>query len=267
MPADKATGRNEAGGVQAVLFALQIMEHVAAQAEPIGVTTLAEYFGTSKSRIHRHLKTLEQQGYVVQDPLSERYRIGARLVALGHVIAESVDIIREAAPVMRKVRDALRHSVVLSMIDRGGVRVVRVEPGTSVIEITVKPGSLMEYHSSAQGKIALAHGGPRLLEATLERPLAALTEHTITQTQALQAELEQVRAQGWAAAPNEAVIGLNALAVPVFDAAGRLAASIAIVDSLQFIGAPPSQTQIDTMRAAGRALSESIGFRPRTPMR
>jgi IclR family transcriptional regulator, KDG regulon repressor len=267
MTADKASGRHEAGGVQAVLFALQIMEHVAEQAEPIGVTTLAEHFSTSKSRIHRHLKTLEQQGYVVQDPVSERYRIGARLVALGHVIGESVDIIREAAPLMRQVRDELRHSVVLSMIDRGGVRVVRVEPGTSVIEITVKPGSLMNYHSSAQGKIALAFGDPQLLEATLEVPLAALTAHSITQPLALQTELAQVRVQGWAAAPNEAVIGLNALAVPVFDAAGRLAASIAIVDSLQFIGAPPSQAQIDTMRAAGLALSERIGFRPRASRR
>ena len=267
MPAAKSTGRQDSGGVQAVLFALQIMEHVAAQHEPIGVTTLAEHFGTNKSRIHRHLKTLEQQGYVVQDPVSERYRIGARLVALGHVISDSVDIIREAAPVMRRVRDALRHSVVLSMIDRGGVRVVRVEPGTSAIEITVKAGSLMDYHSSAQGKIALAYGGASAPGQALDGRLAALTPHTITEPQALDAELARVRSQGWAAAPNEAVIGLNALAVPVFDAAGKLAASIAIVDSLQFIGSPPSQAQIDTMQAAGRAVSESIGFRRPWPVR
>lgn len=258
---------SEATGVQAVLFALQIMEHVAVQREPIGVTTLAEHFGTNKSRIHRHLKTLAQQGYIVQDEVSERYRVGARLIALGHAISDSVDIVREAKLVMRKVRNALNHSVVLSMVDRGGVRVVNVESGTSAVEITVKPGSLMDYHSSAQGKIALAHGGAALLRQATAKGLTAHTPRTVTDPAALERELAQIRQQGWAMAPNEAVTGLNALAVPIFDATGKLAAAVAIVDSVQFIGEPPTQEQIDTMLEAGRRISESIGYKTGRSMR
>lgn len=256
--------KTETTGVQAVLFALQIMEHVAVQREPIGVTTLAEYFGTNKSRIHRHLKTLGQQGYIVQDDVSERYRVGARLIALGQAISDSVDIVREAGIEMRRVRNALGHSVVLSMVDRSGIRVVTVEPGKSAVEITVKPGSLMNYHSSAQGKIALAFGEPKLLKQAVAHGLAAHTPQTIVDHEALARELDQIRKQGWAVAPNEAVTGLNALAVPVFDASGRLAAAVAIVDSVQFIGEPPTQTQITSLVQAGRSISESIGFKARS---
>lgn len=253
-------------GVQAVLFALQILEHVAVQKEAIGVTVLAEHFGTNKSRIFRHLKTLAQQGYVVQDEASERYRVGARLIALGQAISYSVDILREAGVVMRKVRNTVNHSVVLSMMDRGGLRVVTVESGTSAVEITVKPGSLLHYHSSAQGKIALAYGGSALQTRVVEDGLESYTPYTIVEAAALDKELARVRAQGWSVAPNEAVIGLNALAAPIFDASGKLAASIAIVDSVQFIGEQPSDLQIETIVNAGRSISESIGFHPGRPM-
>jgi IclR family transcriptional regulator, KDG regulon repressor len=252
---------SESTGVQAVLYALQILEHLAEQREPIGVTALAEHFASNKSKIFRHLKTLEKQGYVVQDEASERYRIGARLIALGHSINSSVDIVREAAPVMRKVRNSLNLSVVLSMLDSDGVRVVSVESGTSAVEITVKPGSLMDYHASAQGKIALAYGSQTLIKQAIKKGLKKHTPATITDPHTLEKELKVILKQGWAVAPDESVTGLNALAAPIFDASAKLVGSIAIVDSLQFIPKKPSTQQITALVNAGLTISENIGFR------
>ncbi|MES2912427.1 MAG: IclR family transcriptional regulator [Pseudomonadota bacterium] len=256
------TEPKETTGVQAVLFALEILEHVAVQREAVGVTAIAEHFGTNKSKVFRHLRTLAQQGYVVQDEASERYRVGARMVALGHAVNDSVDIVREAGPVMRKVRNTLNHSVILGMLDRGGVRVVSVQPGTSAIEITVKPGSLLGYHHSAQGKIAMAYGGAALFKKIVAAGLPALTPKTITGVKELEKELEQIRKQGWAIAPDEAVMGLNALAAPIFDAAGKIVATIAIVDAVQFMPGKVTKLQIETLVNAGASISESIGFRP-----
>jgi IclR family KDG regulon transcriptional repressor len=256
------TEPKETTGVQAVLFALEILEHVAVQREAVGVTAIAEHFGTNKSKVFRHLRTLAQQGYVVQDEASERYRVGARMVALGHAVNDSVDIVREAGPVMRKVRNTLSHSVILGMMDRGGVRVVSVESGPSAIEITVKPGSLLGYHYSAQGKVALAYGGAALVKKIVAAGLPALTPSTITSAKELEKELEQIRRQGWAMAPDEAVTGLNALAVPIFDASGKVAATIAIVDAVQFMPGKATKLQVETLINAGASISESIGFRP-----
>jgi IclR family transcriptional regulator, KDG regulon repressor len=256
------TSPTDTTGVQAVLFALQILEHVAVQRDAIGVTTLAEHFGTNKSRIFRHLKTLAQQGYVVQDAASERYRVGARLVAMCHAVNDNIDIVREAEPVMRHVRNTLHHSVVLSMMDRGGVRVVAVQPGDSPVEITVRPGSLLAHHSSAQGKIAVAFGNSELVKAVFGDALPALTPETIIDSTTLQAELAQIRQRGWSVAPNQSVTGLNALAAPIFDATGQLAGTIAIVDTVQLITANPNELQISTMVSASQRISESIGFRP-----
>ena len=256
------TDPKEATGVQAVLFALEILEHVAVQREAIGVTALAEHFGTNKSKVFRHLRTLAQQGYVVQDDRSERYRVGARLIALGQAVNDSVDIVREAGPVMRKVRNALSHSVILGIKEKKeGIRVVSVQSGSADIEISVKPGSLLGYHNSAQGKIALAYGGVELFESVCAAGLVARTPQTITSVDVLEKELAQIRKQGWATAPNEAMTGLNALAVPIFSASGQVVATLAIVDSVQFIPGEPTQAQIETLMNAGQSISESLGFR------
>jgi DNA-binding IclR family transcriptional regulator len=76
-------------GVQAVGMALQILEHLAARRGAQGVTELARHMQTTKSRMHRHLRSLIAGGYVVQPPGTGKYQIGGRLLALGrHVAAE-----------------------------------------------------------------------------------------------------------------------------------------------------------------------------------
>lgn len=251
----------ETTGVQAVLFALEILEYVATHKEPLGTTTLAEHFGTNKSRIFRHLKTLAKQGYVVQDPESEKYRVGPRMIAFASAVGNGVDVVREAEVVLRKVSNTLGHSAVLGMMDRDGVRVVSMQSGTRLFEISVKPGSLLGYHYSAQGKVALAFDSSDRLKQVLSHGLGKQAPETITSIEKLELELAQIRKQKWAVAPNEALTGMNALAAPVFDARGDLVATIAIVDSVQLLPGKPTELQITTILEAAAAISQKLGFK------
>jgi IclR family KDG regulon transcriptional repressor len=257
----KVTGSSGSeDGVQAVVLALRILEFLAPQRAPTGVTSLAQALGTTKSRIFRHLRTLVQQGYIVQAADSERYQIGPQLVRLGLLVGESFDLTTVAQPILRELRDALGHSAVIAQAEAEGVRVLARISGTSAVEIHVKPGSLLPLHSSAQGKVALAFGEEELRTRVLRSRLVIHTPSTIIQPAALEKEIKRTREQGWAVAPNEAMVGLNALAAPVFDAAGALAGTIAIVDSIQFIGAEPSEQQIRLTCAAAKRISKALGY-------
>jgi IclR family transcriptional regulator, KDG regulon repressor len=247
-------------GIQAVVLALRILERLVEEGRPMGVTALATALGTTKSRIWRHLQTLVQQGYIVQSDDTERYRVGARLVMLGHAVDNNLDIVSVGYQAIRDLRDSLGHSVVISRAEAEGVRVLSTIPGKSQIDITVKQGSLLRFHSSAQGKIALAFGSDVLRAAALNGRLEKQTPSTIISAVALRAEIERVRHQGWAVAPNETVIGLNTLAAPVFDAAGTLAGIVAIVDSVQFIGPHPTAEQIHKTVAAAKRASAALGY-------
>jgi IclR family transcriptional regulator, KDG regulon repressor len=257
----KISGAQRGSGVQAVVFALDTLEFIAQQQGSVGVTELARAFETTKSRMHRHLQTLMTAGYLVRDPRTERYRVSARLVALGQAVSEGFEFAQAARDVTRELRDKLGHAVVLSQTEDEGIRVVSLMPSRSSVEIGVKPGSVLAFHASAQGKISLAFGAPSLARRVLAGELPMNTAYTIGDPGRLQTEIDLTLKRGWAAAPNESVIGLNALAAPVFDALGHFAGTIAIVDSIQFIAENPSVAQVREITEAAAQISRNLGYR------
>jgi len=246
-------------GVQAVVLTLRILEYLANQGRAVGVTALAQALDTTKSRIYRHLQTLVQYGYAAQSNDSERYKIGARLLTLGHAASENFDLLGAARDVLQDLRDTLGHPTVISIPDVEGVRVVGSFAGKMSIEINVKQGSVLPWHSTSQGKIALAFGPKELREAVLRSRLPLITPHTIVSPVALERELARILAQGWAVSANEGLIGINALAAPVFDSVGSLVATISIVDSVQFIEQEPTEDQIRCTVDAARRISKRLG--------
>src|SRR5439155_14663208 len=174
---------------------------------------------------------------------TERYQAGPRLVMLGRGVSGNLDLVNAASPALVRLRDALGHFSVVSPCEPDGMREMATVSGKAAIEIGVKQGSLMTFHTTAQGKIALAFGPPDLLPRVTSGRLDRATPRTIVSAAALRKEINTVRKRGWAIAPNQSLLGLNALAAPVFDANGALVASVAIVDSIQFIEDKPFDEQ------------------------
>src|SRR4051794_32166894 len=201
----RISGASRGEGVQAVVFALQGLEYLAQHRSTVGVTDLARVFDTTKSRMHRHLQTLVAAGYVMREEETERYRSGARLIAFGRAVAENFELTNAARPMMESLRASLGHAVALSQPEPEGMRVIATIAGKSAFEIGVKPGSMLAPHATAQGKLQLAFAGDA--DRVLGKSLSRNTPSTITERGSLRAEIEQVRRQGFAIAPNQSVLG------------------------------------------------------------
>ncbi|MEO3472565.1 IclR family transcriptional regulator [Roseomonas sp. CAU 1739] len=262
----RINGPSQGEGLQAVAMAFRILEFLAAQRGGVGVTDLARALDTTKSRIHRHLRTLVESGYILQSPESEKYRIGSRLVTLGRAVAENFDLTAIARDEMYALRDALGQTVVLSRAEAAGAVVLATLPGPEPIEIGVKPGSIMAMHPTAQGKLVLAFGDPVLRDRVLNSRLDMRTPRTITSPSALREELDRVRSRGWAVAPGESLVGVNALAAPIFEGGGHMVGAIALLGSIQFIEAEPSEAQIRRVCLAAARISARLGHAPRSPL-
>lgn len=260
-PADNGQTAGRGGSIQAVEFALNILEFIVQAQASVGVSELARQFGTTKSRIHRHLQTLVSAGYLLRDTDTERYGISARLMALGQAVGESFELASAARFAARDLRDKLGHAVTVSQREMDGMRVLLLVPSRSNIEISVKPGSLLSLHGSAQGKITLAFGDQLILPQICDGTLVKHTPYTILDPGQLRAEIEMVRRQGWAVAPNEIMVGLNALSAPIFDALGSYVGAVTLVDSIQFLGPVPSPEYIAEIKASAQRISTNLGHR------
>jgi len=245
--------------VQSVLLATEVLE-VLADRGPSGVTEVGRVLGVPKMRIHRHLRTLVAAGYVTQDPDTEKYAIGVKFWLIGKSVADQFGFLSAARKVVTALRDELGHTVTAGIIDKHDMLMIDTERGTSAIEIGTKPGTRFPFHASSQGKLALAFGPPDLLETVLTKDLEKTTTWTCTDPDALRVEIAQVKLQGWAVAPEQILLGINALAAPVFNADGSLAGTLSVVDSIQYLPAQPSRQQIGCLLNAARRASAELGY-------
>ncbi len=230
-----------------------------AKRDSVGVTELSKALGTTKARVYRHLRTLVDQGYAVQDSDSERYAAGPRLIALSRVAALTPfdGVVRLARPTMARLRDQLGHTVNLSLVYGDTASIVETLQGNSIIRVVMRTNAPLPLHSTAAGKLLLAE---RLAQTgTLpEEPLQSFTANSITDSTALRTELMRVQAQGWAGAPEETVLGINALSAPIRDHRGELVAMISILSSIQFIPRQPPHELIDATVNAAHEISAAL---------
>ncbi|TGS16852.1 IclR family transcriptional regulator [Mesorhizobium sp. M2E.F.Ca.ET.209.01.1.1] len=247
-------------GVKSVQLAFDVLEAVAAAPGEVGVSELAALLGTTKGTVFRHLQTLVERGYVDQNAVSARYKLGTRSYLIGQVAAGRIELLTASSDAIAALRDEIGETVVVSALRNRSLVVLRTVFGKSNLEIGVRQGSELILHGTAQGKVALAFSNRSLLQHVLRQGLTRLTDHTIVDAAKLEAELEQARAQGFITAPNEETFGINAVAAPIFDRMGDVAGTVAIVGSVQNIKPTPDQAQIEALLKASLRISWNLGY-------
>jgi DNA-binding IclR family transcriptional regulator len=248
---------------ETVDLSLRLLERLASSREAIGVSDLAREFEASKATVYRHLRALVLHGFVHQDAATARYSAGIKLFVLGERLRERFDILAVARDDLAQLRDETGQPATLTTLVEGQVVVLEVLQGNALVNFGTQPGTILDLHASAHGKVALAFGPPSLLQQCLAKPRKAWTSHTICSPTALERAIAQVRARGWATAPNQVLEGVNGLAAPVFNHSGIYAGAVAIAGSIQYIPATPPPAHVKAVTKAAARISQKLGWRGR----
>jgi DNA-binding IclR family transcriptional regulator len=246
-------------GIKSARVAIAVIELLARHDE-LGVSEIARATGTTKARVFRHLRTLLALGYAVQKPSSDRYARGPRMVALARVIGLSAEdgLIELARPAMQRLHEQFPHSFNLSLVHGDQVSIVESLTGKALIGISVRLNEPIPLHATAAGKLFLADRLAR--GASLQRKLPGFTDATITDAAALRHELERVAGRGWADAPEQSMLGINAVSAPIRDHRGELVAMLSAMDSIQFIPVVPPERLVAALCAAAAEIAQRIGL-------
>jgi DNA-binding IclR family transcriptional regulator len=142
-----------------------------------------------------------------------------------------------------------------------GGRVVYVDRllGARAIDIPLSEvGSTLPAHCTGVGKVLLAHLEAGELDAILDRHgLTTFTDRTITDRDALYAELHRVRRDGVAYDRGEVAAGLACVAAPILDRDGRVCAAISIAAPAERFAAAGEAYRSAVTRAA-RLVSDTL---------
>jgi DNA-binding IclR family transcriptional regulator len=256
--ASRAEEGERAGNVQALVLALRLLEQLTINEKPSRVTDLAQALDTSKNRVHRHLRTLVQAGYAIQDPDTERYAPGIRLIQMGNAVANRYDLLSISRPIMQRLRDAHGLTVVLSRVVSNQVYSIEQLIGHARTGVSVRIGTHLELYSSSQGKLVLAFGPPELLETIKKSRLMAHTRRTIVDPEKLRKAVSAVRRQGFATNFGERQDGVNGVAVPICNAGGELFATLALIGFANQLEWEPVPPVVNELKSAANAIASSL---------
>jgi IclR family acetate operon transcriptional repressor len=219
---------------------------------PAGVNALARRIGVNPSSASRLLATLERGGLVEREP-GGPYRLGLHLVALADRVLSRLDVRDLARPQLRALVEETGETATLSVADGDQAVTVDFVPGESSVVSMARLGRPSIGHATAAGKVLLAFTGAE------PGALDAYTELTITDPDALAAELARVREQGWAEAEGEREPDLNALAAPVLGRGGALAAIIGLQGPAARLTAERRRAVLPSLLSAASAVSRALG--------
>jgi DNA-binding IclR family transcriptional regulator len=218
-PADQGLGIRPAGvasqpdaGPMTLGRALLILEGFADRAD-WGVRELSRALEISPSTASHLLTGLERLGVLERTP-ARRYRLAWRAGVLGTVLAAGFRPGEVAEPVVAGLAARTGETAHLATLAGDDVvYLVKVE-GRHAVRIASRLGQRFPAAVTACGKALLAHD-PVAAERVLARPLTALTEHTITDPDALRAALADIRAGALARDVEEIELHAACAALPV----------------------------------------------------
>jgi len=242
--------------VAAVERALAVLDAVA-EAEDAGTNELARRTGINPSTVSRLLATLAARGLVRHVEETGRYQLGARLVQLGSAALAGLDMRELARPVLASLAAETRETATLSVPGEPDAITIDFVQSPSSVQSVARVGRPSVAHATATGKVALAFGAAELPPGSLR----SYTTRTVTDQEALAAELSVVRKQAFAWALGEREDDLNAAAAPVFDARGELVAILGVQGPASRFGEVAVREASSRLLLAAQELSVSLGGR------
>lgn len=220
---------DERYAIRSVDRAVDILECIAAQNGVLNVDQIAAATGLPKTTAFRVLATLAARRLIERDAESQTYRLGGLALVIGARAMGDLDLRRSARPHLEQLLAETGETVHLSLLSEDKALCIDKLDASRAMRMASFIGFLDPLHCSGVGKALLAFQDEPARSALLGRlRLDAHTPHTITDRAGLVAQIEAIRACGYAIDNEEIEEGLRCVAAPVRDHSGGVVAAVSI---------------------------------------
>lgn len=243
--------------------AARVLRAFSVQERELGVSDLARRLGLAKSVVHRLLRTLVEERLLEQDADTGRYRLGIKVYELGIAVSSHADLHGAVIPPIDELHQRTGDSVHVAILDGAEVVYVERREAQRTLQPLGEVGHRNFAHSTATGKVLLAHLGPAELDLALGwTELPALTPHTITDPARLREELGRVRERGYAENREESRLSLCSVAAPIRGAASTVVAAVSVVAAADRLSGETGRRYTAATLDTAAQISDRLGYRP-----
>ncbi|MDR0396040.1 MAG: IclR family transcriptional regulator [Oscillospiraceae bacterium] len=250
---------------QSVEKTLDIIEAMADEGRPMRLSDIAQRTDLPAATALRMLRTLMARRYVYQEPDTSLYSLTLGFTRIGSMISGKLRVRDAAHPILSALSRQCGESVCLAIEDDQEISYIDVFDGPDgMLKITQRIGKCAPMHCTGVGKALLSAKPPEAVERLIQRKgLAMFTPNTLTDADALAAELERIRESGFALDDEECELGARCVAAGVYDYQGICVAGISITGPSARMTTERIESFVPMLSEAAREISVRLGHRQR----
>lgn len=208
--------------VKSLAKAMRVLECFTIQEPELGVSEISRKLNMLKTTVYNILSTFERMGYVRQNPRTEKYYLGTRMLRMAYVINNHMGLRDLFFPYLERISENCGEVCYFGIPQDGEVLYIEsvYPPGQARLRNLL--GERAPMHCTGIGKAMLAYMD------LPDRALSCHTPQTICDVTLLRKELEQIRQRGYAIDNMEHEVGIKCVAVPIFGADGQVKAAVSV---------------------------------------
>jgi IclR family KDG regulon transcriptional repressor len=201
---------------------LRILDLLVMEGRPLRLSEIARSLELSKSGLHSLLATLVECGYA--DHLQGGfYQLGLKAWRIANAFP-TADLVHVASPVMEALVRQVGEGCILGVLNGVDVSYLHLVESRQVVRVHAQVGERIAAHATSTGLALLAFQDEALVQRLMPHSLEALSSKTITDHDALWAELGRTRARGYSVNRGGWHDDVGGIAVPVMGEVGPIAA-------------------------------------------
>jgi IclR family transcriptional regulator, KDG regulon repressor len=243
--------------------ALKVLAAMAETSTPRGssLAELSNKIGYHKTTVYRLLMTLEQNGFVQQDPDTDRYKLGLKLLELSTVLLDNLELRREASPFLHDLMVKTDETIHLGLLDQFEVVYIDKVESLNPVRMFSRIGTRMPWHCTGLGKAIAAFMPEAKVDELIGHGLPKRTNNTITSCETMREELAKTRARGYSIDNIENEEGIACVAAPIFDYLSRPVSGLSIAGPSMRITPDRFESLGELIKETAMSVSRRMGYR------
>lgn len=225
------------------------------------LTEISVGIGLSKSTAHRLLSTLESAGMVDFDRKTGRYRLGLKAFRFGCVASDSMDLVKQAEPLLRGIAEETDQTALLLVADGTEALCLRRFEGNQQVRVLVlEAGRHAPFNCGAAQRVLLAHLPDDQWEEVVAQHVRRLTQYSLGTREELERDRRDIRERGCSVGWEDSTLHACTLGAPARGPDGTVVAAVSILGIVQQFPAERLPLLIRRVMQLGHDLSSKLGY-------
>lgn len=217
--------------IRSLYKSLKLLECFSASKPELGITEIANMLGMYKSNVHNILTTLEQAGYIYQNPLTSKYGLTNKMLEFSYVITSQLSYQNVVYHVMRRISETLNEMSYFAVPHGKYVlymfNTYPKEYGSNYPVRTIM-GETAPMYCTSIGKAMLSTMPKEEILSRIDMERIKFTENTLIDENEILEDVLLSSRRGYSVDNVEHEPDVRCVGVPIFDRAHKLIGALSL---------------------------------------